>query len=263
MSDALNDLIDRASKQAREARPQRPALIGVGGAQGAGKSYLCASYAQSRPAVAHFSLDDVYRTKANRVVLAHGVHPLLITRGPPGTHDLPLAARTIDRLASAKAGAQTPMPAFEKRADNRAPESLWPIHEGACETILVDGWCMGARASSMEPPINTLEKESDADGKWRRMTQRLLETDYNAFFSRFDAMIYLQAPSWEIVRTWRGQQEAELLGRALTPEENASLDRFVMHYERITRAMLSGHHSARWIVHLDKNRKVTRIEERK
>jgi D-glycerate 3-kinase len=85
---------------------------------------------------------------------------------------------------------------------------------------------------------------------------------YQPFFAAFDAMVYLKAPSWEIVRRWRGQQEEETLGRALTPEEHEALDRFVMHYERITRSMLAGHHMARWIVHLDDARNVVRVEER-
>jgi D-glycerate 3-kinase len=66
--------------------------------------------------------------------------------------------------------------------------------------------------------------------------------------------VHLQAPNWEIVRRWRGQQEEQLLGRALTPEENAKLDRFLMHFERITRSMMAGGHVACITVELDETR---------
>jgi D-glycerate 3-kinase len=138
------------------------------------------------------------------------------------------------------------------------------VFQGPAEAILVDGWCMGAREplEPIQPAINTLERDGDPNTAWRRIVCGNLAAVYQPFFAAFDAMIYLQAPSWEIVRAWRGQQEEETLGRALTPEENAALDRFVMHYERITRSMLAGDHMAKWIVHLDEARKVVRVEGR-
>ena len=36
------------------------------------------------------SLDDLYLPKAERLRLARDVHPLLATRGVPGTHDVAL-----------------------------------------------------------------------------------------------------------------------------------------------------------------------------
>jgi D-glycerate 3-kinase len=110
-------------------------------------------------------------------------------------------------------------------------------------------------------PLNALEAREDSDGQWRALMQTALAGDYADFFAAFDSIIYLRAPSWQIVRQWRGEQEEETLGRPLTAEEDAALDRFVMHYERVTRAMLAGHHCARWIVHLDEARNVVDIEE--
>ena len=52
------------------------------------------------------------------------------------------------------------------------------------------------------------------------------------------------------------------LGRTLTDADNTRLDRFVAHYERVTRAMLAGGLRAGWIAHLDEGRNVSRIEER-
>jgi len=249
----------------RTRRSERPALIGVGGAQGSGKSHQCRAYAERHPRIAHFSLDDIYLTRAERLDMARDIHPLCATRGPPGSHDLGLADRVIAELEDPSGKQKVKLPRFDKVTDDRAPEANWPVFEGLPHAILVDGWCMGAAPldpASLDAPLNALEREQDADGGWRRMIAAHLADDYQTFFDGFDAMIYLAAPSWEIVRTWRGEQEVETRGRPLTAEENAALDRFVMHYERVTRAMLAGRHRAQWIAHLDEARGVTRVEER-
>jgi D-glycerate 3-kinase len=242
---------------ARASHPDRPALIGVGGAQGSGKTTICSAFANAHDAVAHFSLDDIYLTRAERVTLAGLVNPLLLTRGPPGTHDLDLAQRTIESLA--KPGA-TRLPRFDKARDDRAPETDWPIFDGPAEAILIDGWCMGAQTSPPAPPMNGLECEP-AGSAWIAAVEARLARDYQPFFARFDAIVYLQAPSWDIVRQWRGQQEEALLGRVMTQSEARALDHFVQHYERVTRAMLAGHSSAQWLVRLDEARNVIGIEQ--
>ncbi|MES1158754.1 MAG: kinase [Terricaulis silvestris] len=255
--DAIAGVIQAAI--AASARPGRVPLIGVAGAQGSGKSFQCRAFAAASPRVAHFSLDDVYLTKSERVRLAASVSPLFITRGAPGTHDLGLAERTLDDL---QAGGPALIPRFNKAADDRAPALHWTPFSGAASAILFDGWCLGAAPiADWAAPLNALEAE-DADGAWRAEIAAALNGPYQNFFDRFDHFIYLRAPSFEIVRRWRGEQEEEMLGRALSAEENARLDRFVQHYERITRAMLDGRHRARWIVQLDEARDVVGIEER-
>src|SRR5690349_12906939 len=87
------------------ARLARPLLLGVSGLQGSGKSTLARQLAQSAhargiPAVA-LSIDDFYLGRRARARLAREVHPLLATRGVPGTHDLDLMHATIDALARA------------------------------------------------------------------------------------------------------------------------------------------------------------------
>lgn len=264
---AIPALIDGVIQRIRARNHDGTALIGVGGAQGSGKSYQCRLLeAANRGRYAHFSLDDIYLTRAERAQMAADFHPLCITRGPPGSHDLDLADVTIGALETAGPHARTPLPRFDKRKDDRAPIASWPVFVGRPEAVIVDGWLMGALEmdeAQFEPPLNELEAEEDPAGRWRGFSLSLLATDYARFFDAFDGLIYLQAPNWEIVRRWRGQQEEETLGRPLTDDENLALDRFVMHYERVTRAMLEGHHRAQWIVHLDEARNVVRVEERR
>ena len=283
---SISELMDKLIAQARAAHPAQAPLIGVGGAQGSGKTTLCRAYAAAHAKVAHFSLDDVYLTRAEReqralihaqLVIDHGeqphsrlsrderadgmarTRPLLLTRGPPGTHDLTLAKGLIARLQTDRT---TPLPRFDKRTDDRAPDFEWPVFEGPAGAILVDGWCMGALPPSDTPPLNEIE-DDDVLGQWRALIRAELDGHYAVFFDTFDHIIYLQAPSFDVVRRWRGQQEEELLGRPMTVEEQAKLDRFIQHYERVTRSMLAGNLRADWIVRLDEDRNVIGIEERK
>ncbi len=249
----------------RARNPDRIPLIGVAGAQGSGKSYQCRILSMAnQPRFAHFSLDDVYRSRAEREELATETHPLFITRGPPGTHDLDLATRTIEHVRGVGRDQSIRLPRFDKHTDDTAPQSEWPLYTGPAEAIVVDGWSLGAEPLNLPDlaePTNALERNEDVTRVWRETVEYELRTNYQPFFAQFDAIVYLRPPNWEIVRAWRGQQEEQLLGRPLTDAENAKLDRFLMFYERITRWMMTGHHRANWIVQLDEARKVTRIEE--
>jgi D-glycerate 3-kinase len=258
---AIPTLIFDIIKDVRTRHPGRPALVGVSGAQGSGKSTVCGLLeAANRSRFAAFSMDDVYLTREERQERAR-LHQrrVFAVRGPPGTHDLTLAGGLIARLGKPLA---TPLPRFDKAQDDRAPEDTWPVFQGPAEAVLIDGWCLGARPpEDIDDPLNAIEAE-DGDGYWRESVRTALAGRYAAFFHAFDAIVYLKAPSWEIVRRWRGEQEEQTLGRPLTHEEHAALDRFIMHYERVTRDMLAGRHSAKWIVHLDDARNVVRVEAR-
>ena len=83
-----------------------PIIIGINGAQGTGKSTLAklltSLLQQQGLGVANLSIDDFYLSKAKRADLASRVHPLLTSRGVPGTHDTELALRTVSELVGAK-----------------------------------------------------------------------------------------------------------------------------------------------------------------
>jgi D-glycerate 3-kinase len=215
---------------------------------------------------ARFSLDDVYLTRAEREGLARDVHPLLITRGAPGTHDLGLADRTIEALASAAPGECTPIPSFDKLADDRLPEAQWPVFEGRPTAILVEGWCQGATPqpdAALETPVNDLEASEDPDGVWRRWVNEQLKGRYRTFFGGFGRSLYLAAPGFDVVLDWRCEQEAGLMGLApsdLPAERRAKLARFIAHYERLTRHMLSGGVHANATARLAPDRSLIGIE---
>lgn len=254
-------IIYNVIQQQRVLHPDRPVLIGVAGAQGLGKTTACQQLVAANRAYANFSIDDVYFDREQRAEFAARTHPIFVTRGPPGTHDIALARKTIAALIRATAESETSIPRFDKIADKMKPRGEWPVFRGRPEAILVDGWCLGALPVEPSPPLNAVEEE-DTNGRWREIQNEFLRTSYAEWFAEFDAIVYLQAPSWDIVRRWRGEQEVTLRGRALTTEEEAWIDRFVQHYERITRSMIAGGVRADVVVRLEEDRQIITAEKR-
>ncbi len=220
----------------------RTVCIGLCGAQGSGKSTIAAAttamlHADGLKAVA-LSLDDFYLSREARGWLADKVHPLLATRGPPGTHDVALARVVLDHLA--RPGV-TPLPGFDKAADERHPQSTWREIDGPVDVVIFEGWCVGARPqpeADLIPPVNALESRGDLDGRWRRYVNRQLAEPYQALFSRLDELILLAAPGFEVVQAWRSEQEHKLRARTGGGMDDAAIARFIAHYERLTRWIL-------------------------
>lgn len=243
-----------------------PPVIAVVGAQGSGKTTLARAAAEAFGGV-QISIDDVYLTRARREAMAEDVHPLFLTRGPPGTHDLQMLGRLIKALGTARPDDKVLIPGFDKRGDDRRPIREWRIFVGRPRAILIDGWCLGALPedeAGLADPVNALERDRDPDGTWRRTVNGFLAGPYADFSARFDAIVFLKAPGFEVVLDWRSQQEADLLG--VTPgrlpgEERRRLAEFIQYFERITRRMLDGCVLADTVVPLDRDRRPGSIPE--
>ena len=234
---------------------ERPIVVGIAGAQGSGKTTLALFLEhwlrrEEGLRCATLSLDDVYLGHAQRQRLARRVHPLLATRGVPGTHDVALAEALLDDLARNGGRHVVKLPVFDKARDDRAPAATWPTLEAPVDVVLFEGWCVGACPqldADLQPPVNELEAREDPDGRWRRYANQCLAGDYARLFSRLDALVMLRVPSFERVLEWRRLQEQKL--RARLSEQTAGTDsptvlsdagvaRFTRHFERLTRHML-------------------------
>ncbi len=190
--------------------------------------------------MAILSLDDLYLTRAERAALARDIHPLLATRGPPGTHDVALGAELLTRL---KAGEDVVLPLFDKIADDRAPPAAWRPIAGPADVVLFEGWCVGAAPqppAMLAAPINALERERDAGGVWRAYVNQALARDYPALFAPIDRLVMLRAPGFEVVARWRLEQETDnlALAGAGRPMNDVEVAAFTQYYERLTRWML-------------------------
>ncbi len=225
-----------------------PLVLGVAGAQGSGKSTLANALAarinSNGGRAAAISLDDFYLGRLARRRLAAEAHPLFITRGPPGTHDV---AAAVDLIDSVKGGRAVAAPVFDKSLDDRVEDGRRNLTPAPLDILIFEGWCLGARAedeATLAPPINMLERVFDADGRWRRAVNEALAGAYRQLFEKLDALIFLRAPDFGVVARWRAEQERSL-GTALGAEARHRLMRedeiafFVQHYERITRRMMA------------------------
>ena len=216
----------------------------IAGLQGTGKSTLATqlvSTARGRGvrAVA-LSIDDFYLGRRERLRLGRTIHPLCATRGPPGTHDVPLACEVLDALV---ARVPVRLPRFDKIADRRLPPSRWPVARDV-DLVVFEGWFLKVppeRDSALEAPINALERDEDPGGDWRRWVNASLARDYPPLWSRLPWLLFLQAPGFDVVPDWRWQQERTL--QAAHPGRRAmdhgQVARFVQFFERVSRQALA------------------------
>lgn len=242
--------------------PPRPRRVGLAGGQGTGKSTLARAIEEAGALfglrIGVLALDDYYLPRTERAALARRVHPLLETRGPPGTHDVAGLARDLVALGGV---GEVDVPVFDKGLDDRVGTARLA---GPFDVVVLEGWCVGAGAVSeteLATPCNALERDRDPDGHWRRFVNERLATDYAALFAQLERIVFLRAPDLDCVRRWRLEQE-----RARPAElrlDAAAIERFVAHYERITlamRATLSGR--ADWTIGLALDHSIASIERR-
>ncbi|MBS0193999.1 MAG: kinase [Proteobacteria bacterium] len=226
-----------------EALTHRVRVQGVAGLQGSGKSTLAAQVvrlAKQRGlrAVA-LSLDDFYLGRRERLALGRRIHPLLATRGPPGSHDLSLACGTLDALRQGRA---TALPRFDKLADRRLPPSRWTKAIKPVDLVLFEGWLLKVppeAPAALHAPLNALEREADPTGYWRGWCNGALRA-YAPLWERIDRLLFLHGPGFAVVPEWRWQQEC---AAQATPAQRRGMDRhaverFVMFFERLSRQAL-------------------------
>jgi D-glycerate 3-kinase len=226
----------------------RPLVYGLAGSQGAGKSTIAratvARLAAAGKKVASLSIDDLYFGREDRRLIAARSHPLFITRGPPGTHDVERGVAILDAL---KARRPVRLPRFSKALDEALPMAQWEEAGGDVDVLFFEGWCLGARPetdSELTAPINVLEEIFDVSGRWRRAVNVALAGRYQDLFARVDRLAYLRPPSFDIVKHWRWELELAIAAQRPPGEAPGLLDEdeidfFVQHYERITRSMMT------------------------
>lgn len=282
-SEYIGQAVDFFAPLARELvnlhqNNNKPIIVGINGAQGSGKStlsdLLLEIFSQKYDLNAvSLSLDDFYYTHSERQHLAHNIHPLIATRGVPGTHDIMLTHETLDALVSHNGAQVVCVPRFNKAIDDRFDEEHWTHVSDKPAIIILEGWCVGAchqADSALTLPANALEEHEDNQAIWRKYVNQQLKLVYEPLFDRLDCTVMLKAPSFECVFNWRLEQEEKLINhlthikgdqsRTMSAEDIA---RFIQHYQRITEHLLETlAHTADYVFSLDHHRHIVQRQKR-
>ena len=114
---------------AKKSIKKKPLIIGLSGGQGTGKTTITSmlklilqKYFKLK--VFRISIDDFYKTRKERKNLSKNIHPLLMTRGVPGTHDIKIMLNFFKKIKS-KNFSFLKIPKFDKSIDDRCKNSQW------------------------------------------------------------------------------------------------------------------------------------------
>ena len=233
----------------KKANKRKPYFIGLAGGQGTGKTTISSiikiileKYFKLK--VFKISIDDFYKTREERIKLSKKIHPMLMTRGVPGTHDIKMMLDFFKK-AKNKKFKKLKLPNFNKAIDDRFPKKNWNNINQKPDIIIFEGWCVGARAEinkTLKKPINSLEKFNDQNLIWRQHVNQQLKTKYKKLYSQLNCMIYLKAKNFTLLQKWRLKQEKKLWLKNKNKRSNKIMNKwdvinFMQTYQRITQNM--------------------------
>ena len=234
---------------ANKSNKKFPLIIGIAGGQGTGKTTITSILTlilkkYFKLNVFKISIDDFYKTRSERKKLSKNKHPLLMTRGVPGTHDYKIILNFFKKVKIKKFN-KLRLPRFDKSKDDRCHKKLWYRINSRPDVIILEGWCVGARAQKnlhISKPINSLEKIKDPDLVWRKYVNNQLKIHYKNLFKQLNEIIYLKANNFRELQKWRIKQE-KILWLKLKNKKNlrimsrADIINFMQTYQRITQNM--------------------------
>ena len=245
-------------------------FLGLSGGQGTGKTtttgilkIILKKFFKRRIHVS--SIDDFYKALDDRDKISNKIHPLLKTRGVPGTHDINLV-KNFFNIIRKKKFKKIKIPKFEKAMDNRLEKKYWFNIKQKPEIVILEGWCVGARPQSnslIKRQINILEKYEDKDLKWRKYVNEKLKKEYKNLFAMIDHFIFIKIPNFNMVLKWRVLQEKKLKEKSHLNKKIMTyneIKRFIMFYERITLQMMKDlSKSASVVLYLKKNHEIKKV----
>ena len=233
----------------KKVNKKRPLVIGLAGGQGSGKTTISSILTlilqkYFKLNVFKVSIDDFYKTRKDRKLLSKNKHPLLMTRGVPGTHDIDLMLNFFKKIKD-KNFKSLQIPKVNKAIDDRFSKGLWYKIDSRPDVIIFEGWCIGARAqlkSQLKKPINSLEKLYDQGAKWRAYVNNQLKKKYKTLFNQLDGLLYLKAKNFKLLGEWRLKQERKLWVQTKNKKNlkimsSGDIVNFMQTYQRITQQM--------------------------
>ncbi|MBD1145090.1 uridine kinase [Pelagibacterales bacterium SAG-MED37] len=233
----------------KKANKKRPYFVGLAGGQGTGKTTISSliriiltKYFKLN--VFRISIDDFYKTRKERINLSKRVHPMLLTRGVPGTHDINMMLNFFQK-SKIKKFKRLKLPTFNKAIDDRFNKKKWYDLKNKPDVIIFEGWCVGAKSENsitLKRTINSMEKLMDQQQIWRKYVNQQLKTKYKNLYSQLNCLIYLKAKNFSLLQKWRLKQERKLWLKSKKNSKLKIMNRgdvinFMQTYQRITQNM--------------------------
>ena len=230
-----------------KADKKKPYFVGLAGGQGTGKTTISSliriiltKYFKLN--VFRISIDDFYKTRKERINLSKRVHPMLLTRGVPGTHDINMMLNFF-RKSKSKKFKRLKLPTFNKAIDDRYNKKKWYDLKKKPDVIIFEGWCVGAKSeknTTLNKAINSLERAKDQKKIWRKHVNHQLKSKYKNLYSQLNCLMYLKAKNFSLLQKWRLKQERKLWVKS--KEKSKIMSRgdvlnFMQTYQRITQNM--------------------------
>ena len=232
-----------------KADKKKPYFVGLAGGQGTGKTttsslikIILNKYFKLN--VFRISIDDFYKTRKERISLSKRVHPMLLTRGVPGTHDINMMLNFFKKSKSKKFK-RLKLPTFNKAIDDRFSKKHWYDLKKKPDVIIFEGWCVGAKSEknvTLKRTINSMEKTKDQKQIWRKYVNDQLKTKYRKLYSQLNCLIYLKAKDFSLLQKWRLKQERKLWIKSKKSSNTKIMSKqdvlsFMQTYQRVTQNM--------------------------
>ena len=233
----------------KKANIKKPYFVGLAGGQGTGKTTISSLIKiilskYFKLDVFRISIDDFYKTRKERISLSKRIHPMLLTRGVPGTHDINMMLNFFKKSKSKKFK-RLKLPIFNKAIDDRFSKKHWYDLKKKPDVIIFEGWCVGAKSeknNTLKKTINSMEKTKDQKQIWRKYVNDQLKSKYKKLYSQLNCLIYLKAKNFSLLQKWRLKQERKLwvkskknLNTKIMSKDNVLT--FMQTYQRVTQNM--------------------------
>ncbi len=233
----------------KKAYKKRPYFVGLAGGQGTGKTTISSlikiiliKYFKLN--VFKISIDDFYKTRRERIGLSKKIHPMLLIRGVPGTHDINMMLNFFKK-AKSKKFKRLKLPTFNKAIDDRFNKKKWYDLKKRPDVIIFEGWCVGVKSEkniTLKKTINSMEKAKDQKQIWRKYVNQQLRSKYKKLYSQLNCLIYLKVKNFSLLQKWRLKQERKLLVKSKMKSNSKIMSRadvinFMQTYQRITQNM--------------------------
>jgi len=232
-----------------KADKKKPYFVGLAGGQGTGKTttsslikIILSKYFKLN--VFRISIDDFYKTRKERISLSKKVHPMLLTRGVPGTHDINMMLNFFEKSKSKKFKGLK-LPTFNKAIDDRFSKKHWYDLKKKPDVIIFEGWCVGAKSeknNTLKKTINSMERTKDHKQIWRKYVNNQLKSKYKKLYSQLNCLIYLKAKDFSLLQKWRLKQERKLWIKSKKNSNTKIMSKedvlsFMQTYQRVTQNM--------------------------